>query len=538
MIINNYTNTKYSYSGFPLIDSLNINYTLDQFPTASFTLHTLPSETASILEAFKEKRLPFFLNYFQVSAINISKQTTLGDEINRDILSFSCQYFIEDKLDIAYSVNIPVTGEGVTLNSEVPLRTDSIRPLKEILKTTIGAYRYFQAYSVDSITTTARSELDYILKTFCLQINQSLLPSKKVETINYGVAPNTHFIQSDQIYNTSSASLNLNKIDIPPTVVWKSTIDKLIKRLPITFTYKLNKLEGSIRDFLSQSDQIIMAMPTPLPIKCFEFGTYNTNSVLYDNANNFNSLNDNGGQTHNYSKKCYKNGVLLSDKVVIYGNVYTESGAFGNKFYGIVEDYTTTYQFIFYGKYFRENGSRTLGYKKQSIESPSLSRLGGQSNKTLQDLENNTIASQNPSIQQFYKSLFKVITIPIRKQTTNTYEKLQNYYKDLKKQKTPFPLEFMSKSVESEDSRQKLEIKDYKGNRTLPFDLGTYSVNNTNIEINHIASCNTRLTDTFSIEQNNFSITYIKGQAQRVSDTSYSIQEGRPPSVPYILSTN
>jgi hypothetical protein len=131
-----------------------------------------------------------------------------------------------------------------------------------------------------------------------------------------------------------------------------------------------------------------------------------------------------------------------------------------------------------------------------------------------------------------------VRTTPIDKVITQEYELLTKYYSDVKllAKKTPYPLEFLKKSTEIDDSRRVETVPHYQNALPLAIDTGSYSEIVSEITITDTAICNNKDVETYLLEEKSFTIEFNKGQSQRSSQSSFQNIEGRPSAVSYTLS--
>ncbi len=529
-----------TYYDSPLLSQLTISYSLEQFPTASFTIQLKPDRFKDFLIEFKDEKLPLYKGIFRVKTINYEEKANfIKDDEEYEfsyLISISCEYFLEEILDTAFILKVPKP-ESTKLK-EIPVSPSAITPLESIIKTDIKQYRYFPINDFEEYNTTPRTELSYILNRFCKSIDQASLDKRILSIVPYGSPPKFYTLKPEDTFNLKRRTKTSEKVDILPIKIWKSNIHKVKGRsLP---PFKI----GKAGEFFTSSMQVIMDKPdapiTNIPspntsLKCFTSGTGSIDNLRPDNIENFNSLNDNGGETATITKRCYINGVIQTEEVTVYGFLFQLNLLFGLKSFEVVEKYTVTYNYFFEKDYYREDGVVTKGFKKVSLVAPNLNKPSSTINYQKDELYAQTLGSTNSNVSRYYRELYEPRDIKINKTLVQEYESMRAVYSDLKKVKSPYPLEYLRLSTEIDDSRDSVSLVHFSGN-PIVIDSGSYSKTTTEITITDTALCNVRTTEAYLIEEKSMIINYNKGQSQRSVQNSFQNIEGRPPTVAYTQS--
>jgi hypothetical protein len=534
-----------TYYNSPLLSQLTISYSLEQFPTASFTIQLNPDRFENFLIDFNRHKLPLYRGIFRVKTINYEEKANFmkdGDEYEFSyLISISCDYFLEEVLDSSFVLKLPKRDSGVGSRvKEVGVSPNAILPLKKYLFTGIKEYRYFPTNDSEEFNTTPRTELNYILNRFGAVLDQSFFKYSKLQIIPYGSPPKYSTLKPENIFNLKrrSKSYDLYPIDVLPIKIWRSSLNKLEGRSISNFSIGQagDYFTSSMRKVMNTGDRPQGLSPTPSNVpKCFTSGTGSISNLRPVNTENFNSLNDNGGETATITKRCYINGVIQTEEVTVYGYLFKFNLLFGISSFEVIEKYTVTYNYLFVKDYYREDGVVTKGFKKASLVAPNLNKPSSTVNYSQDSLYAQTLGSSNPDVVRYYRELYVPRDIRIDKTLVQEYDSMTLIYPDLKKVKSPYPLEYLRLSTEIDDSRDSVTLTHYSGNAII-IDSGSYSKTTTEVTITDAALCNIRTTEAYLIEEKSFTINYNKGQSQRTVQNAFQNIEGRPPTVTYTQS--
>jgi hypothetical protein len=216
-------NTKFSYFNLALIGEIQINYSIDQYPTASFSCKASQPQVDCVLEAFEKRSLPYFLGIYEIRDIDVSREVDSLNEQQFNTLNFSCVHYLTTDLERHFTLTRPLSNEEqstVSFDSgEYPVKVSQIEFVPEI-KTPFKHYRYIRIDQYNRFNTTARDELNYMTTTQGLILEQRELVEKNIFSFKrYGKKIKEIKIDAGTILGAETSNRNNDVLDIFPTLI-------------------------------------------------------------------------------------------------------------------------------------------------------------------------------------------------------------------------------------------------------------------------------------------------------------------------------
>jgi hypothetical protein len=568
----NLSTEKLEYFNLKIVDNVNINYDISSYPTCEISVVCTEQQKEELEEKIDSDLLPLFLGYFKPESISFIEDPfylNLGG-IYRASISF--KYFLNDNLEASFNLTPQGIYKDFTKPNERGVLTSTIKNIT--LEAPIQNYRFIDVRQNVNLLTTANTEINYLMNTYGLIINQKRLRKGIIELIPYGKKISEITIPSNEIFDRQTTALTNLNYQIAPTIIWKNSLtfnqNSLLDGVtnatftttcfdftdltdsqntdfnitlsdgefspynslnPFTRNYEnpplsetnlgikeLDKVNHNdyffLTDFRKYNNDFLDAfsenlnlnfnrtslrgtrqtgtftefnvnkplLNTSVDFNIPEFGTTFTvrninQEVLLEsgedgqenedekvNIKGFTHLATNNGRTKTRTVQKLKNGQLLWTETRQYGYKYLSfSDSVVSASWEVVsyQKETINYKVFQYNgwqeKYYTKSGHLTTGWRYSQLKPPSI-----EAEEKLEDYYASTIGNTDPETATYYELLFKVTKLPFTEELVNEFTEitfLPEYKGKTDTTEQPrYPLEYVVKSVRTEDSRALQEI--------------------------------------------------------------------------------
>lgn len=214
-----------TYLNLKIVDTITINYDISSYPSCQISVVCTELQKIELETRLDDDSLPYFLGYFKIDSITFIEEPEHLNPLNIYKATISFRYFLMDNLEKTFNLQIPFPSSrntDTTKPNEVPISVSSVKNI--ILEAPIKHYRFLDVRQNTNYVTTAGDEVNYLINTYGLILNQRKLRKGVIELVSYGKKISEIEIPSNTITSRErSAVTRINNI-LPPTIIWKGVV--------------------------------------------------------------------------------------------------------------------------------------------------------------------------------------------------------------------------------------------------------------------------------------------------------------------------